>query len=126
MNDCDRAYFAGFFDGEGCVSIARQRGRSYSLIVQVSQKRLDQLERLQTEYGGRISIGDAGNWVVIGLSAYNFLADIYPWLQEKRDQVELAIEYSYLFGFGQIGRRRTADEKNTQQIMYELMRSLKR
>jgi hypothetical protein len=129
MSREDRAYFAGFFDGEGCVHIERSE-LGYKLRVIVAQKRLTQLQRLESYYGGRVYTrpGDgASHWQVNGLMAYAFLADIYPWVQEKRDQVELAIEYGYRFGLGRTGgRKRTLEERADQQAMYEQMRALKR
>ena len=129
-NNEQRAYFAGFFDGEGSLGIYPNNVGGYGLRVSVGQKLLTQLERLQSVYGGGISKKDCSVWTVCGLNAYNFVTDIYPWVQEKRDQVELAIEYCYEFGVG-AGRNgrsnggRSVAEKERQQLMSEQMRALK-
>jgi hypothetical protein len=99
------AYTAGFFDGEGCVSIARylQRGRPYhTLAIIFTNTDLRVLEWLRQRWGGSISKPtmpshprhrptrhlrfSAGR-------ARPLLLAMHPYLIIKKSQVEIALEF---------------------------------
>src|SRR5262245_39318559 len=59
MRSVEKAWAAGFFQGEGCVTISRGRIRndgfqSLHLKLQVNQGELEPLEKLQEMFGGGI------------------------------------------------------------------------
>ncbi|MEW6215987.1 MAG: LAGLIDADG family homing endonuclease, partial [Nitrospirota bacterium] len=61
MEICDIAYFAGFFDGEGSISISKRAPRigkestqQFELSVQVKQQFLDILLEMKQLFGGSI------------------------------------------------------------------------
>lgn len=96
MND---AYAAGFFDGEGCVHIARN-----IRVILSGCFRPGLLDGFAERWGGRVtravwsqsSRRPGVRWEITGLKAAAFLKDVCPYLIEKRDQATLALEYQGL------------------------------
>lgn len=102
-------YLAGFFDGEGCVTIQRLRrsqknpnhNDTYQAVVCVAQTQMAVLEHFQRRWGGPIYAQAPSRnitakrqlyvWKPSTNSARNFLADIVPWLRVKREQAELGL-----------------------------------
>lgn len=111
MSELSLDYLAGFFDGEGCIGIASKAckpdsksGPSYVLNVQVTQIETFVLEEYKRQFGGSICTfrnfpehksrcKPYSKWHVASTNAYNFLLVIYPYLQQKRPQAILGIEY---------------------------------
>jgi intein/homing endonuclease len=100
----DAAYYAGLFDGEGCVMIkmSRCRGREYhTLRVDLSNTHLGVLEELQSVFGGSVSQGDKRRrqcwyWHLSVNDAYRFLLTIQPFARIKAEQIVLALEFRKL------------------------------
>ena len=96
-------YFAGLFDGEGCVSITqRKQNRNkfdVRLTIGVADKHISSL--LKEKYGGntridkRIKNGkpcrDIYIWNVVGFKSTEFLRKIKPFVIIKKIQVEAAL-----------------------------------
>src|SRR6266487_5799279 len=111
MKDISRVitkqYIAGFFDGEGSVSIAKRRrytdkitegyAQVYALEVGIGQvDDLGLFDYLISTYGGSkvLSKKGRGCWVfkVYSRPAARFLEDILPYLIIKREQAICALE----------------------------------
>lgn len=103
MNYFD-AYLAGFFDGEGCVGIYRSSSRGgFRLLVQITQNvspsSIVLFQQVQQIWGGSISTSVSANgteklgYQVGSDKAVKFLSDLLPYLREKREQAEVAIEW---------------------------------
>jgi hypothetical protein len=106
-------YYAGFFDGEGCVSI-RYDSRCDSHILKVSIANTDRriLDELADIFGGAICGPYQKkehhvpwySWELQGRNAVPFLEAIRPYSRIKREQIELAFKiietYSYKPGRG--------------------------
>lgn len=130
MRDTDLAWFAGFFDGEGCV-----RGRSYwrnmkdgkrrhstCISLVVTQRDREPLDRIRELVGlGAITAKTgtptpAFHWVVGG---HNQVAEvirlILPYSVVKRPQMELAMEImarcTFRFGRGKLLPQSELDER---------------
>lgn len=94
-SETDKAYIAGFVDGEGTVVI----GRRFDVQVTIGQVDPRPLERIASFYGGHLSFvhRDNPNWkpyhriTVSGTAAVQMLRDIQPFLVLKGDQAELAL-----------------------------------
>lgn len=99
-------YTAGIIDGEGCISIAKYTkvGKAsvyHSLQVQVGSTDEWLCQWLKMQYGGCVSYrpssrprwNDAWNWSVSGRKAAEFLKLLLPYLQLKRPQAEIALEF---------------------------------
>ena len=96
------AYVAGIIDGEGTITLTRQRANEYrSPVVSVSSTTLEILEYLKQHYGGCISKHkvyqdhhkQAWSWKVERSSSYKILQDIQPYLlcPEKKHRCELIL-----------------------------------
>lgn len=100
----DKRYLAGFFDGEGCVSVYKtgQTSGYYLLVQLVQNKTLASRELFQLLfgiYGGSLGeqISLSGktkyNLQLSGSDACRFLMHIKNDVVLKKDQVEVALEW---------------------------------
>lgn len=98
------AWAAGFFDGEGCISISRNRKRQPArlqcIVVQKSITPIEEYCELWPKGGVNIThrnqpSGRVGyyRWTISGANAADMLQEMYPYLLEKKDQAYLAIEF---------------------------------
>lgn len=101
-------YFAGLFDGEGCIVITKKRipsGKEYFYLqatLDITYKPV--LHRLQFCYGGAIydnperaakhpEWSEIYKWAVNSKECYEFLKCIQPYSTVKRKEIEAAIEF---------------------------------
>ena len=95
IKETDKAYAAGFFDGEGCISISKNG----AVDVRVTNTSKCVLDRLVSIFGG--SITDRAQrankrqyaYSFYGENAVEFLNLIKPYMIEKLPQVETVLEY---------------------------------
>jgi len=102
------AYFAGFFDGEGCIAVGKtgRRKSQFGFAMQVGQTKTEVLELLQRYFGGRLfrsaktgfQLKPFYTWTVCGNNAEHFLRSILPYLVTKKEEAELALEYRKTMG----------------------------
>ena len=91
MRKADIAYAAGFFDGEGAVSLSLQKGKYLRVEVATSQNTIDVLLWYRRNFGGSIygSPERCFQWKIFGEKAIDFLKLIQPYLFVKQvDAVE--------------------------------------
>lgn len=95
----DKAYFAGFFDGEGYVGLYSNTKTSEAIRVIIGQGKPDVLYELQENYGGSVyprhdkrSGREHFAWEVRARKAEHFLKDIRPYVRIKKQQVELSLQ----------------------------------
>lgn len=112
MVDVELAYLAGFFDGEGSISISRHgRGdRSLSLHLQVPQIVRAPLERFQARFGGTIHLTGRGqsplsrrpiwSWHAGPRAGAAALGAMLPYLIVKRQQADIALEFQSRMKWG--------------------------
>lgn len=103
--DIDRAYIAGFFDGEGCISIDKHPGlngvKYYNVQVSIVNTDLKTLEYISKFYPVNIGIHSPlkswhkvrFKWAINGKKAILFLEEILPFLRQKRERAEIAIHF---------------------------------
>ncbi|ASR76460.1 LAGLIDADG endonuclease [Streptomyces phage Sushi23] len=95
------AYYAGLFDGEGCVSINKVKGYngrkdSFQLRASVSSTNKPILDRLHMKFGGvvverkRAGAQLSWQWVLTSRMARDFLTLLEPYLIIKHDQAIVA------------------------------------
>jgi hypothetical protein len=98
------AWTAGFFDGEGCVSV---ESRGSLLSISVCQQSEECLRLLKRRFGGAINSeskpkpnvtlknGDhvVWRWRLWGSSAYTFIRKIEPYSIVKKDQLKVALTW---------------------------------
>lgn len=101
----DLAWAAGFFDGEGCISVVRCTHKGVAreqvqVLLDVAQVNPTPLERLVALFGGRIRVSPNGQdgawrihaWRIYGRKAGVILQQVLPYLIGKRRQAELCLE----------------------------------
>ena len=114
MNEAELAWSAGFFDGEGSVSIARATKQNLgSLAVAVSQIDREPLDWMAGEWGGRVrrvtgkraDQREAWVWTIYANQALAFLTAIEPHirLDRNRERIALAREFQEGARFGRHG-----------------------
>ncbi len=100
------AYWAGFFDGEGCVTITRSAIKGLkrprrSMKVYVVQANRWVVDALRFQFGGSVSplwkakphYRQSWCWCINANQAQQFLELIIPYLVLKRNEAELAIRF---------------------------------
>jgi hypothetical protein len=105
MKDHELGYLAGFLDGEGSIMIIKRpftdsrgvnarRSATYMLTVQICNQYLPVLKWMKENFGGSIAVmGRAYTWVATANKALTFLEAVRPYVQIKRAQIELAIDF---------------------------------
>lgn len=96
-------YLAGFFDGEGTISISHYKrdGGGYQLQIAVSQNERAPLEIFQTRFGGKIY---SQKWEKVKRAFYSwqltnreekrvFLEAVSPFLIVKKREAEIALAF---------------------------------
>ena len=92
------AWCAGFFDGEGCISLqkgTRKKNVHYVVGVSISQRTTESLEAIQAVFGGRILQLKTGVYVLYFRyeESQNFITAIRPYLIVKKSQADFLLEY---------------------------------
>lgn len=118
----DKIYIAGFFDGEGCVTIRYDARHDYHTIsVSISQNERNILEWICEEYGGKIYSGRHGKfygyeWVLYRKNdIIRFLNDILPSLRIKKDQAIIGLKFCETINVDNI-RGRTEEDFRQKRI----------
>ncbi len=110
MGRRDLVYFAGFFDGEGCIVIASQgherkgkMSKFYRLEVAVGSTNHWIIELMKFQFGGAVYCDRRDNhpashrpfwrWMICSRKASLFLQDILPYLKLKKAEAEIAIKW---------------------------------
>lgn len=108
INSIVLSYLAGFFDGEGCVSIFHnknqssfQRNPNHSLAVSVNNTNPVVLILLKKHFGGNITLikrkkkewRDIFQWHLSCDKAKGFLKAIKPYVKVKEKQVDTGIRF---------------------------------
>lgn len=94
----NKAYLAGYFDGEGAVMVKvtqRKTMESVTVNVAASQKYGTGLELFKQYYKGNVYgpfKGDVYMWKANGWEAYKFLQEVLPWLTVKKPKAIAAIQ----------------------------------
>lgn len=79
-SNCNLAWAAGFFDGEGCTSVLKARRDSYSYIrMNIAQKNLECLEKFKSI-------------VLLGKIYKSKTRNIYSWDCYKQEDVSKVLE----------------------------------
>ena len=98
MNKDKLLYLAGFFDGEGSINIIKRnrphpKNPEFNLAVAIGQKDGATLDWITDNFGGNVYLVKRDGsffWAIGNRKAYNFLKIIYPYLQYKKPQAEVA------------------------------------
>jgi hypothetical protein len=127
----DKAYAAGFFDGEGSMNIRNPgstiKNPGYSLTLNVAQSCEAPLIWLSARWGGSVRPmkrpKPVWEWNLGSLSASKFLQDILPFLMVKQEQALVAIEFQS--HKKNTGRRRDPESISRERESKEKLQSLR-
>lgn len=98
--DTERAYIAGYFDGEGCVTIAPRDTGGYYVRVDFGQTNPTAVIFMESIYGGALAESPARKpnqrpqtryRLARAASVRKFLEDIAPFCREKQEQVNAVL-----------------------------------
>ncbi len=95
------AYFAGLFDGEGCVNFTKCRA-GHIIRISVTNTNIEIIKHLQNRFGGHIQLlslrkdnwKQGFSWNIANSRAIEFLKSIRPWLRIKDAQADLAVVWA--------------------------------
>jgi hypothetical protein len=126
----DVIWAAGFFDGEGCVSIVRRPKRDkvyHWLDISAYQNHRAPLEELQCLFGGSVRPEAGGwKWRACGPTAGDALREMLPYLRVKHTQAEIAVPFQARKLLPR-GSHRAADfDPEPDERDYALVRDLKK
>ena len=99
MDIIQLSYIAGFFDGEGSINLLtriRPKNTEYSLTVAIGQRDGMTLDLIKENFGGNIYFVKRDGsyyWVITHKKAVKFLKEILPYLQYKKPQALVAIQF---------------------------------
>ena len=138
----DYAYCAGIIDGEGCISIVKVRQNSrhseyeWQLKVVVANTSLRILNKIKGVFGGHIYSRDKEDreyriyyWHLYGKKAREALKKMKPYIQEKKEQSDLAIKFNVYISnriLKKATRKLSDREIAFRDKMYWRMRNLKK
>ena len=102
IRDIQLAYIAGFFDGEGMVTL-NPRQSEYYLMIRASNNNEKPLRYMYSVFGcGNVrTVEPKGNrslsylWQCFGLEAASVLEQLLPYLQVKKELASLGIALVY-------------------------------
>lgn len=128
-------YAAGFFDGEGCITIHHSKiRREYALQVMVSNTHRGIMDWWTDQFGGHLLIRDDGRknchrlytWQQRSRKAAAFLRTIEPYLQTKRPEALLGLQFQQAMIAPRTSRRLSEAQFAERQGYKETMAVLKR
>ncbi len=91
-------YAAGFFDGEGSISIRSGPKNWWQVVVRIGQNDRRPLELIQERWHGKIQVrkSPSGVWYSLAIhtrQAYAFISEIRPFLIVKAESADVVIEF---------------------------------
>jgi hypothetical protein len=135
LTPTERSYAAGWFEGEGWLSLApriRVNGsRAYTLLVGATNTAPETLDFLTVRWGGsrgcyhRASHRPLFTWRLSGRAAAEFLRDMEPFLQSERLRAKLEVALRFYF-LPEAGAASDEDLRWRQEACALAMRALNR
>lgn len=128
-------YLAGFFDGEGSISLFPRnplKGSGYFLRVNVTNTNREVLDILKEHFGGRIIIilkpgiirKDCYRWTIESDKAGKFLITIRDKIRIKKERLEVAIKYLETVEKIPSGKIIPKEVQRKRKLLYSLMKQL--
>ena len=130
MDEIDKAYIAGFFDGEGCISLRRVYSRGTSSIagtITIGGSDKNLIKWIHTLIGCGVMViarhKQKPNWKDIHRidisqqQGATFIKEIYPYLKLKKRQATLFIELSEIKKQSRSGKK--YNETRQEEILLE-------
>jgi hypothetical protein len=137
LSPFDIGYIAGIIDGEGTITILKNRdnrnrsGYCYRQVVQVANTNRDVIEWLRQTTGlGYVAVCNGNNgrkfyaWRIHGKDASKLLPIILPCLKIKRKNAELLLEYQKIMRPHRQRRYMGKDELEHAEKLFEEIKKL--
>lgn len=132
--ELDLAWAAGFMDGEGCFTLARNTNKpdwNRRPMMVAMQKKLIPLAKLQTMFGGTVRKSGAGNQYFAWQMSTREMAVVIPWLLPhlvmKTEEAEIVLSYAVTVKRSRAGRRTVApDEIEYRQVLVDRLGEIRR
>lgn len=125
-------WLAGFFDGEGCITISKSKKRvSYYLLISIGQKKIGILREIVEFLGyGKITHCGKGKYQVPSLyftgdNATSLLKNLLPYLKVKYLQAKMAIYFQEKREDGRGRRRISKEQMRWRELCKQVISSLK-
>lgn len=126
-----KAWAAGFWEGEGSITIAKRASKRYPLRpvyrlrVKAGQRKVEPLQILYDNWGGSLRprrARESFDWSISCNMAIKFLRDIYPYLKFRHDQVDTGLElYNHVGCQGQLVSKEQMEKREvTREKLLEL------
>jgi hypothetical protein len=140
LDNLELAYYAGLFDGEGCVAIEYNNNSKglvvvYNLYCRLTMTNKDLVYSLKDNFGGSVCRHplhaknphhrDTWTWTIVSNQAMNWLKIILPFLRLKREQAKAAIEFQTLRCGLKGSKRVTPEELSKRNYYFVLLKKLK-
>lgn len=130
------AYLAGFFDGEGCISITYNiKRRNYCLSISIANVKPNVLLDFHHIFGGNLHYSvtkqknrrNSWRWEINGKSGGDFLTTLFPYLVLKKEEARLALEFRIHLRSKSLGRGRglSKEEREIRESYRKRIRELK-
>lgn len=136
------AYFAGLFDGEGCVQIRKKKphgsdvNATYQLSITIASIDRRPLDALKSHYGlggiyssgiGRLTLSPAFQWVAVSNQACTFLRSIRPYCRIKGEEIDVALAcQADIVSKKGGGKRHSKETLDYREACRQQLRTLKR
>jgi hypothetical protein len=132
VEQTDLAWAAGFIDGEGCIRVDKYYSRtsvnpSHALSLSVSNTNREILKWFKNFFGmGHISKNgknplskrNSYQWRVYSDDAAKVLTGVLPYLREKKEQADYALDFIVLFNMTKSPGKLLSDEVLAQRDAY--------
>lgn len=128
-------FLAGFFDGEGCITI----GKNGAIEIKIINTSYINLKMYTEVFGGEVrSRSQKVNktqyyYAQYGINAFEFLKEIQPYLLDKKEQADAVLEYFDLRNNTEIlripgkrGRHANPDRQVLVDTFREILSELKK
>jgi hypothetical protein len=125
LNKIDWSYWAGFFDGEGCISVGHNGGSHWALRITLSCCNKEVIDKFHNLFRG--SVYDQQYYKnqhrncyrarLSGLNAISFLKGIYSYSIVKKDEVAEALKFP-------VGKSGCSVSKKDMKLRYNIKQKL--
>jgi hypothetical protein len=127
LSETTKAYFAGFFDGEGYVGISKSSSKDFNLRVVLAQKKTEILFKAKEIWGGNVYIqknSNCGVWDIKGNLAEIFLRDIQQFVFVKKAQIEVGLDFRDFTSIERYKREKSIGHFEKQKEYNEKIKAL--
>ena len=124
------AQMAGFFEGEGCISIGSCGGKQFHLMIRISNTCTRPLLRFSKYFGGKIRYHSVSHpngkliygWICPTSQQLSFLKQLGHLIEVRPERVKIANQFIELKSWGCQGRKISARSYTRRKELYEQMK----